>query len=207
MDYRKRVPDFIERTWSNLETIEQLAKQQGKKKKNVYKITQLINSCLGLVVFPKEDREIKELLKFLPNNLRKKNDNLKIDLEKIFKKLAEENHEVKYSEIFKKSLKDLEKENWRLPKVYFKCDNLKELLRRLRNAIAHSGVFTIPNKNGEIEKIIFIDINKNKVKRYLNNKINPEEISDCFKIIEFDIDTLRSFLENFKELVLRNLKS
>ncbi|SFG37312.1 HEPN family nuclease [Neptunomonas qingdaonensis] len=51
MDYENVVRDFAKRTRKNLEYIE-----QGKKEGNeVYEITHLINSCLGLLVLPHEN--------------------------------------------------------------------------------------------------------------------------------------------------------
>lgn len=44
------VQDFAKRTLSNLESI-----KQNKELSDVYEVTQLINSLLGLLVFPKEE--------------------------------------------------------------------------------------------------------------------------------------------------------
>lgn len=53
MRYEKLVKDFIERTMDNLAAIDELVKAQGKKP-TVFETTQLVNSCLGLIVMPKE---------------------------------------------------------------------------------------------------------------------------------------------------------
>jgi hypothetical protein len=50
MDYEDVVRDFAERTYRNLEVIEQLARQGN----DVYETTQLVNSLLGLLVFPQQ---------------------------------------------------------------------------------------------------------------------------------------------------------
>ena len=49
MEYNKQdfLSDFINRTLTNLEYIQQ-AEKQGK---TVYEVTQLVNSCLGVIVF------------------------------------------------------------------------------------------------------------------------------------------------------------
>src|SRR3970282_928038 len=44
------VQDFARRTLANLQFID-----QNKKQPDVYEVTQLINSMLGLLVFPKEE--------------------------------------------------------------------------------------------------------------------------------------------------------
>lgn len=61
MEYKDLVRDFIERTLKNLERIEEALGEE----KNVYEVTQLINSLLGLIVLPKE----KELNKIEDINL------------------------------------------------------------------------------------------------------------------------------------------
>jgi hypothetical protein len=50
MNYEVLVKDFAERTMANLKTIERMH-QDGRP---VFETTQLINSCLGLLVFPQQ---------------------------------------------------------------------------------------------------------------------------------------------------------
>jgi hypothetical protein len=52
MDYQNLVRDFIQRTRKNLEYIEKAHATDPSAE--VYEVTQLINSLLGLIVFPKE---------------------------------------------------------------------------------------------------------------------------------------------------------
>lgn len=52
MIYHELVVDFAKRTRENLETLRKLQKERPDIK--VYEVTQLINSLLGLLVFPKE---------------------------------------------------------------------------------------------------------------------------------------------------------
>jgi len=52
MNYQDLVVDFAKRTAKNLETLRQL--KQSQPDAEIYEVTQLINSMLGLLVFPKE---------------------------------------------------------------------------------------------------------------------------------------------------------
>ncbi|MEI7795868.1 MAG: HEPN family nuclease [Methylococcaceae bacterium] len=52
MNYQDLVVDFAKRTAENLETLRQL--KQSQPDAEIYEVTQLINSMLGLLVFPKE---------------------------------------------------------------------------------------------------------------------------------------------------------
>lgn len=52
MRYEKLVQDFAERTLANLESIEKLQVEQPEG--TYYEVTQLINSLLGLLVFPQQ---------------------------------------------------------------------------------------------------------------------------------------------------------
>ena len=56
MNYQELVKDFTKRTMSNLDAIDKLLEAQQNKEEEitVYETTQLINSCLGLIVIPKE---------------------------------------------------------------------------------------------------------------------------------------------------------
>ena len=56
MNYQDLVVDFAKRTAKNLETLRQL--KQSQPDAEIYEVTQLINSMLGLLVFPKE-RDVK----------------------------------------------------------------------------------------------------------------------------------------------------
>ena len=62
MRYEKLVQDFADRTRDNLAAIEGLVETQRQKEKKptVFEITQLINSCLGLIVMPRE-KDIKKI--------------------------------------------------------------------------------------------------------------------------------------------------
>lgn len=53
MRYENVVADFAKRTQANLELIERLSQENPNSE--VFEVTQLINSMLGLLVFPKEE--------------------------------------------------------------------------------------------------------------------------------------------------------
>lgn len=54
MEYKEVVGDFAERTRKNLKVIEDIQKI-NERKEEVYEVTQLINSMLGLLVFPQQE--------------------------------------------------------------------------------------------------------------------------------------------------------
>ena len=61
---RNTVLDFARRTKSNLNEIQhlQIAEQKDGSKPKYFEVTQLINSCIGLVIFPYE-----KAFNYLPN--------------------------------------------------------------------------------------------------------------------------------------------
>jgi hypothetical protein len=100
MMYEMVVKDFAERTRANLQAIEKLHKDGFK----VYEVTQLVNSTLGLLVFPQQ-----EYISNIPDT----------------------------------PLEQLEQEGWPVPKVvggFKQVSTLKDLIRYLRNAIAHFNI-------------------------------------------------------------------
>lgn len=97
MNYQDLVKDFANRTNHNLEVIKD-CKHKGIE---VYEVTQLINSMLGLLIFPKEN-----YIKSIP----------------------------------KKTTEELKSEGWVIPEVvgnFPQVQDLQQLIRYLRNAIAH----------------------------------------------------------------------
>ena len=107
MMYGEVVRDFAHRTHANLNFINR-AKNQPKVR--VYEVTQLINSMVGLLVFPQQH--------FIDN-------------------------------IPKTPLSKLEEEGW--PSIdansaYPRCRNLRELVTKLRNSVAHFNIeFLVDN--------------------------------------------------------------
>jgi hypothetical protein len=102
MDYKNLVRDFIQRTRRNLEFIEKAHATDPLAE--VYEVTQLINSLLGLIVFPNEQY---------------------------------------FMHIPETTLKDLTAKGWKIPDVkgdFSQVKNLREFMRYMRNAIAHSNL-------------------------------------------------------------------
>ncbi len=106
---RNTVHDFARRTLKNLEAIEEMAR---KDPNDYFEVTQLINSAIGLLIFPKEV-DYDSIPEIALDNLP-----MEIPLPKIL--------------------------HGRLPK-----DNLRELVRYLRNGFAHYNV-EFENFNNQI---------------------------------------------------------
>ena len=145
MNYESVIRDFAERTRKNLRAIEDLQAKGGE----AYEVTQLVNSMLGLLVFPRE--------RFL-------------------------------DQIPQTSLSDLEADGWPVPKVvgdFPQARDLRELIRYLRNAIAHSNIEFIG------EKIQSVRVWNTKNKR------------TTWKA-EIGLKELRAIAERFTDLLLAN---
>tara|TARA_A100000171_G_scaffold53021_1_gene75472 strand:+ start:1217 stop:1681 length:465 start_codon:yes stop_codon:yes gene_type:complete len=67
MEYHDLVKDFADRTRSNLQLVRERAESGGK----AYEVTQLINSMLGLLVFPQQ-RYYQNVPKWTMEQLRQK---------------------------------------------------------------------------------------------------------------------------------------
>jgi hypothetical protein len=113
MEYKELVEDFAKRTRINLKIFRRIQIEHPKiidnyKKEDpqtdMYEVTQLINSLLGLLVFPRE-----EFIGKIPN----------------------------------KTIDELKNDGWPIPKIkghYNQANNLNQLVRYLRNAIAHCNI-------------------------------------------------------------------
>jgi hypothetical protein len=113
MQYENIVKDFALRTLKNLNALRDI--QRNQPSVEVYEITQLINSMLGLLVFPQQ--------RYVNN-------------------------------IPKVPLAELANRDWPIPEVvgnYPQVKNLNQLLRYLRNAIAHFNLEFISDENKNIE--------------------------------------------------------
>ncbi len=114
MDYHKEfIVDFAQRTRANLEFIE-AAEQDGK---SVFEVTQLANSMLGLLVFPREN-----YTKNIP--------------------------ETPLSDLVNQGWPEIHTTLGKLPK-----DNLRQLMRMLRNSIAHCNVEFVADTDSVITGI------------------------------------------------------
>ncbi|MFA5872347.1 MAG: HEPN family nuclease [Anaerolineales bacterium] len=140
--------DYARRTQKNLEFLENAVRQEPEKE--IFEVTQLINSLLGLLVFPFE---------------RMRN------------------------QIPSKPLQDLEAEGWVVPEVvgdFPQVDNLRELIRYLRNAVAHFNIEFIADKNNQISGV------------YVWNTYHNEKTWKA----EMTIAGLRNNVYRFIELIL-----
>ena len=106
MEYQDLVSDFAERTRSNLHLLRRM--QEDDPDLEIYEVTQLINSMLGLLVFPRE---------------------------------------YYIGRIPETPLGELADQGWPIPTVvgdYPQVEHLRDLVRYLRNAIAHCNLeFTV----------------------------------------------------------------
>ncbi len=115
MMYEEVIADFAQRTAANLKAIR--AMRAGDSKADVYEVTQLVNSMLGLLVFPQQ-RYIDR--------------------------------------IPKTSIAELERDGWPIPSVigdYPQVEDLRDLVRMLRNAVTHCNLEFQPGPGGEIERL------------------------------------------------------
>ena len=121
MMYEEVIRDFALRTKANLEMIDQLHAEGHK----VYEVTQLVNSALGLIVFPQQE---------------------------CFERIPET------------PLEELKRDGWPIPKVvgdFPIVSDFKQLMRYLRNAIAHFNIKFIEDGKNEIRLLRVW--NKNKI--------------------------------------------
>jgi hypothetical protein len=147
MDYQNLVVDFAKRTKHNLDRIRQM--KQGDE--TVYEVTQLINSMLGLLVFPKENF---------------------------------------YENIPRIPIDELERKGWIIPKVigsFPQVTDLRELIRYLRNAIAHFNLEFYNEGTDEIKGIM--------VWNYKKDSINWKA--------KLTIQELESITEKFLKLIIK----
>jgi hypothetical protein len=110
MDYQNLVEDFARRTRDNLSQIQNL-KRAGAP---VYEVTALINSMLGLLVFPQQ-----RYIESIPET--------PIDI--------------------------LQKDGWPIPAVvgeFPQVQNLRQLVRHLRNAISHFNIEFVSDHSNQI---------------------------------------------------------
>lgn len=160
--------DFAKRTMANLKYIEDKAKSE-----NLFEVTQLINSMLGLIILPVEatnrvdkitDKKIKDLMIEDYNTI--------VDL---IQKCKSENR------FFSDYMDDI-------PSM-----SILNLIKHIRNAVAHSGNHGIHfypiSENGQISNIIFYDFKKNQ-----DNNQPDEEF--CIKLSVDELKKLVISLSN-----------
>lgn len=126
MEYNKHdvVKDFARRTRKNLDLLQSLPQKHPDMK--TYEVTQLINSMLGLLVFPQQ-RYV--------------------------------------ASIPKTPLCKLAQQGWPIPKVvdgYPPANNLNQLIRYLRNAIAHFNIEFLSDQNLQIRGLRVWNVRQRK---------------------------------------------
>jgi hypothetical protein len=152
VEYKKLIRDFAVRTRANLTPIYELAALEDAKEpesRTVFEVTQLINSMLGLLVFP------KEAYKGIPPTPIS-------DLEKGgYPRIAVQEVDVSEGipdeDTYKEHLdwdSNLEARNCMVVRVLSsakrKCQTLADLIHYMRNAIAHCHIKFFCDDNYEI---------------------------------------------------------
>ena len=116
MEYSNLVKDFAQRTRQNLELLKTLQRQHPDLE--IYEVTQLINSMLGLLVFPQQ-RYVRNIPRV--------------------------------------PLDELARQGWPIPRVkgdYPQVSDLNQLVRYLRNAVAHFNIEFISDNGRQIQGIV-----------------------------------------------------
>lgn len=119
MNYLDPITDFAFRTKQNLETIERL----NRNSYTVFEVTQLINSCVGLLIIPQQEY---------------------------------------WNRIPQKPIAELINEGWCVPEVYEdfpQVNDLRKLMRYLRNAIAHFNIRFESDNKDQLSKLILWNVN------------------------------------------------
>ena len=143
------VADFARRTRENLETLRKV--QEVHRDWSVFEVTQLINSMLGLLVFPQQQY---------------------------------------FDRIPETAMPVLVEQGWPVPRVtgnYPQANDLRTLVRYLRNAISHFNIEFLERKGGEITGIRVWNVGRN------NQKTWEAELS---------IDDLEAITKRFIELLV-----
>ncbi len=115
MMYEDVIADFARRTEANLHTIRRLAREGGATP--AFEVTQLVNSMLGLLVFPQQ-----RYIERIPET----------------------------------PIADLASNGWPIPQVvgdYPQVPHLRQLVRMLRNAVAHCNLEFEPGVGNEIHAL------------------------------------------------------
>ena len=200
---------FAERTLSNLQLIEYLEKTN--KNVNAYETTQLINSAIGLLVFPKEKYYNDMLDDFsFPYN----SDEAKL--------LTNINYNGRcHVDYYSDEKLRCQIRNY-VDRIYiFKSP--KQLARRLRNALCHNRLEIMPKQKpnstgGKIAGFVFTDQGRVEEEDYKSNQelkymidrkelIHGNEI-DCWQRITLELskEELRILLIGICKLILKNSK-
>ena len=171
--------DFANRTIKNLKFVEKYAFYEN----DLYEVTQLINSLLGLIIIPVETYKKKQRLS-----------------DEKLRKLSGAN----YNSV-KNLIKICHDEKRLYSDYWYDNDGVKvdSFIAHLRNAIAHSGNHGIRfypiSENGKISNIMFFDEKGEHEKK--NQEQKPSKVSVfCVKLT---IAELRALVEDIVELYCR----
>ena len=135
MYYQNLIHDFATRTRENLETL-----RRSHANGPTYEVTQLINSLLGLLVFPQQE--------FV-------------------------------DEIPKTTISELEAGGWPIPMVpapFEQVSNLQELIKYLRNAVAHFNLKFTSDDRDQISGIRMWNVDMRKKQTNWAADITPTEL-------------------------------
>ena len=192
------IESFAERTKSNLLLIEDIVKDDKNRK--ACEVTQLINSIIGLLVFPKEG-----YFNLIPSNTTFLNNE---DAMNIFCKYCQNSGEYQYLNTYRKRVNGK-------PTYEIEDFTIPFLIKRLRNSVSHENINILPQepKSGtDIESIKFVDKGRQPLLFYKedhtfidNDKIKKgekyEKVFERFSII-INIKDLHILLYAICDLLL-----
>lgn len=199
--YDKNNPeyDFICRTKRNLEFIEKRYKQEKEEGKadeditDVFEATQLINSFVGLLIYPKE-----KFYDYMYKDFDEDSESYDI-IQKL------KNDSKRYSNSYHERSCD--------GTIYEKKEilNARTLALRLRNAIAHAN-FKAYSKDSKIEGFSFSDKDNfwgikenNIIKRLKKQEPNSKRVFQSF-YIELSIGEIRTILYDLCDLLISHFE-
>jgi HEPN pEK499 p136 len=163
MNYSNVVRDFALRTRKNLAAIDALVAANGE----AFEVTQLINSMLGLLVFPQQ--------KYVDS-------------------------------IPKTTLAELEQKGWPIPKIrgeFEQVQDLNQLIRYLRNAVAHFNIQFIDDGRGNIAVLRVWNMapvkeRDGRIRRDANRRTVEQKNWEA----ELGVSELRGIADRFIDLLL-----
>lgn len=176
------ISDFAERTKANLETIKKISRGDYPELNNVYEVTQLINSFLGLVVLPNEKYKKWE---------KKKSTEMKATENQIWKLLEICEGENRYYNSFRDR----------------QSKKIMSFIGHLRNAISHSGNLGIhfyPLEEGgdnSVTHILFYDSDYSILKKRKGQENSKKPSEFCLKLTITEISMLVNHISNLYRLV------
>ena len=148
MEYQEIVRDFADRTKKNLNLLREI--QANSPDREIFEVTQLVNSMLGLLVFPQQS-----YVKSIP--------------------------EVPLSQLREKG--------WPVPRIvgeYPQVKDLNQLVRYLRNAIAHFNVRFLVDDQRQINGLQVWNVRE----RWLKGGKRKEEITWKAELSLAEIETI-----------------